>query len=130
MTLKATLSRHLERIPLVELSKTFQDAIRISRELGERYLWIDSLCILQDDPQDWEEEAAKMHTIYGGATLTIAALSAEDGRGGCRLDLESGSFVDVNTGFAVLQHGMASYQHEKETESTTSINDIVPESGT
>jgi hypothetical protein len=85
MTKKATLLQHLERVSHSELSRTFQDTIRISRQLNERYLWIDSLCIVQDDPADWETEAARMPAIYGGATLTIAALGAENGSGGCYL---------------------------------------------
>lgn len=97
-TTKETLLQHLERIPHVQLSKTFQDAIRITRQVGERYLWIDSLCIVQDDPQDWEEQSARMPSIYGGATLTIAALSAEDGRGGCCVDPQIGGFVDIHAG--------------------------------
>lgn len=96
MTRKATLSQHLERIPLNEMSQTFQEAIRVTRELGERYIWIDSLCIVQDDPQDWETEAARMPAIYGSATLTIAALGAEDGRSGFCMNAAPVTFVDVD----------------------------------
>lgn len=98
MTRKATLSQHLERIPLNEMSQTFQDAIRVTRQLGERYIWIDSLCIVQDDPKDWETEAARMPAIYGSATLTIAALGAEDGRGGLCMNAAPVTFVDVDAG--------------------------------
>ncbi|KAH0541562.1 hypothetical protein FGG08_003974 [Glutinoglossum americanum] len=58
------------------LPKSFQDAAKVARNLGLRYLWIDSLCIVQDDPLDWEEEAAKMGSIYEGSYVTIAATSA------------------------------------------------------
>jgi Heterokaryon incompatibility protein (HET) len=58
-----------------ELPKSFQDAERVSRGLGIHYLWIDSLCIVQDDELDWEREAAKMGSIYEGAYITIAATS-------------------------------------------------------
>jgi len=98
MTRKATLSEHLTRISHSELSRTFQDAIRISRQLKERYLWIDSLCIVQDDSEDWRAEAARMPAIYGSATLTIAALGAENGTGGCYLEPGVDVFVDVDTG--------------------------------
>lgn len=40
------------RIPPSALSKTFEDAIVATRRLGFRYIWIDSLCIVQDDPED------------------------------------------------------------------------------
>ncbi|CAN9410626.1 unnamed protein product [Alternaria alternata] len=65
-----------------QLPKTFRDAVEIARELGISYIWIDSLCIVQDDPDDWETESAKMADIYNGAFLTIMAASASDSQGG------------------------------------------------
>ncbi|EUC48287.1 hypothetical protein COCMIDRAFT_44502, partial [Bipolaris oryzae ATCC 44560] len=65
-----------------KLPRTFQDAIQIARELRIGYVWIDSLCITQDDPDDWEIESAKMADIYNGALLTIMAASASDSQGG------------------------------------------------
>jgi hypothetical protein len=62
--------------------KTFRDAIKVTRGLGFEYLWIDSLCIIQDDTEDWRREASMMGHIYGGSFLNIAASRAEDGRGG------------------------------------------------
>lgn len=53
------------------------------RKLGERYLWIDSLCIIQDCEEDWTTEVPRMQAVYEGAILTISAMSARDGRGGC-----------------------------------------------
>ncbi|KAL1795415.1 hypothetical protein ACET3X_005639 [Alternaria dauci] len=64
------------------LPRTFRDAIEIARELDVGYIWIDSLCIIQDDPEDWELESAKMADIYNGAYLTIMAASASDSQGG------------------------------------------------
>jgi hypothetical protein len=66
-------SRHRSRIPHRELPRTFQDAVQIAQTLGIGYLWIDSLCIRQDDPAEWEQEATRMDQVYMGATLTIAA---------------------------------------------------------
>lgn len=65
------------------LSQTFRDAIAIARELDIRYLWIDSLCIIQDDVTDWEAESAKMSSIYRLSIVTIAAATrvAESPRG-------------------------------------------------
>ncbi|OAP57820.1 hypothetical protein AYL99_08558 [Fonsecaea erecta] len=79
-TLKTTTNTLEERqngIDWQTLPKTFQDAIQVTRELGFDYIWIDSLCIVQDDPQDWENEAAKMGCIYEKAVLTIAASVAD-----------------------------------------------------
>lgn len=69
-------------IEVSELPRTFQDAIIVTRELGISYLWIDSLCIVQDDEKDWHDESQKMEHIYSSAYCTIAATcatSATDG---------------------------------------------------
>jgi hypothetical protein len=66
-----------------ELPKTFQDAFTITRQLGFQYIWIDSLCILQDSKEDWEEQSAQMHDIYRNSFLTIAATSARNASHGC-----------------------------------------------
>lgn len=67
------------------LSKTFVHAVQIARAVGLAYLWIDSLCILQDSKKDWESEASMMASVYGGSSLNIAASSARDGSEGCFL---------------------------------------------
>lgn len=55
------------------LPQTFRDAADYVRKLGLRYIWIDALCIIQDDEDDWRRESAKMYSIYENAYLTIAA---------------------------------------------------------
>jgi hypothetical protein len=65
-------------LPTKDLGKTFTDTIKIVRQLGFRYLWIDSLCIMQDSPCDKNTEIAHMSHIYGNAELTICASSAEN----------------------------------------------------
>jgi hypothetical protein len=72
-------------IPEDMLTKTFRDAIHITRSLGLRYLWIDSLCIIQLSPLDWRSESALMSSVYGGSAITIAAAAATDGTKGCFL---------------------------------------------
>jgi hypothetical protein len=62
--------------PPEQAPATFNDAIRVARKLGARYLWIDSLCIVQDDPRDWQIESSQMGDVYGNAYLTIAASTA------------------------------------------------------
>lgn len=78
MTTKSTLEDRKCLIMISDLQKTHQDAIKVSRELGVRYLWIDSICICQDDCESWEQESAQMLSIYSHAYLTIAAASAKD----------------------------------------------------
>jgi hypothetical protein len=53
-TMKSNLSSHRTRVPLAELPANFRDAITVTRSLGFRYLWIDSLCIIQDTAEDWD----------------------------------------------------------------------------
>lgn len=55
-----------------------QDAVTVTRALGIRYLWIDSLCIIQDSRDDWSREASKMSGIYRNAVVTIAADCSRD----------------------------------------------------
>jgi hypothetical protein len=64
------------------LPLTFQHAINLTRRLGYRYLWIDALCIIQDDRLEWREEAAKMVDVYFNSDLNIAASDSKDSRGG------------------------------------------------
>lgn len=78
-TTKSTLRLHKEGIDFDSLSKTFQDAIVVTRSLQVQYLWIDSLCIVQDDAEDWRKESAVMGEIYERAYCTIAGSSAIDG---------------------------------------------------
>ena len=68
------------------LSKTFQDAITICREFGVKYLWIDSLCIFQDSPEDWRCEAAQMGQVYENSLCNIAATGASNDEEGCFKD--------------------------------------------
>jgi len=58
------------------IPKTFADAIQVGRALGIRYLWIDSLCIIQDSPDDWRHESSRMASIYEHAWCGIAATKA------------------------------------------------------
>ena len=75
-------------IPITQLPRTFRDAVDVTRKLSVRYLWIDSLCIIQEDPendsdddkklswQDWTQEAGKMCAVYQNSHVTLAAASA------------------------------------------------------
>lgn len=81
-TTSATLQNHKEGIPIQILPQTFKDAVQVVRELGLRYLWIDSLCIIQDDIEDWREESEKMTEVYRNAHLVLAAArSVSDSEG-------------------------------------------------
>jgi hypothetical protein len=67
------LQRHIDSS---DLPATFRDAIEVTRKLGLLYLWIDSLCIIQNDNTDWNIEAARMGMVYGQAFVVICAASS------------------------------------------------------
>ncbi|ORY19515.1 heterokaryon incompatibility protein-domain-containing protein, partial [Clohesyomyces aquaticus] len=81
-TTKATLATHQQRIPWEALPKTFKEAIEATHSLGLKFIWIDSLCIVQDDLDDWRREGSKMGAIYRSSYLTVAAASSHDSSGG------------------------------------------------
>ncbi|KAK1982969.1 heterokaryon incompatibility protein [Colletotrichum cereale] len=77
---KSTYDELKRGVRLDKLPKTFQEAIQVTRRLGVRFLWIDSLCILQDrdDLSDWLIEAAQMHKVYSHSFCNISAAGAHD----------------------------------------------------
>ncbi len=82
-TTRANFNDRLKGMQLGSLPKTFRDAVKIARHIGVQYLWIDSLCIVQDARDDWRHESAKMGAIYESARLTIAAAGAVHSGMGC-----------------------------------------------
>lgn len=69
-------------IPWDSIPRIYQEAIELTRLLGIEYIWIDTLCIVQDDAEDWQREAGKMKSVYGNSYLNIAATQPEDSTGG------------------------------------------------
>jgi hypothetical protein len=61
-----------------ELSSVVRDAITLTREIGERYLWVDKLCICQDDSGSKEMQIASMNIVYAQAAMTLVALEGSD----------------------------------------------------
>jgi len=81
-TLLANKADYESAIPLNEISKTIQDAIAMTRKLGYRYLWVDSLCIIQNSPEDWKEEASRMAATCENTTITLSASASESADSG------------------------------------------------
>ncbi|KAH7117856.1 heterokaryon incompatibility protein-domain-containing protein [Dendryphion nanum] len=79
----STLPLRQERIGLDELPKTLRESVLICRQLSIQYIWIDALCIVQDDADDWARESQKMAAIYRNALVTLIASSANDTTEGC-----------------------------------------------
>lgn len=77
----ATIDSMRNGISVSELPLLYRDAVSTCRQLGTRYLWIDSLCIIQDQELDWIREVATMGQVYGNALCNIEAAHASDARG-------------------------------------------------
>lgn len=79
LTLNPSTKHQLTQgLPLEAFPKTFQDAFWIIQQLNIPYIWIDSLCIIQDSNDDWVHESAQMCDIYGSSYLTVAATRARN----------------------------------------------------
>ena len=75
-TTKATIESHKSGLSLSQLPRTFHDAIKVAGHLNIQYIWIDSLCIVQDSESDWLKESSKMAAYYGNSVVTISALDS------------------------------------------------------
>ncbi|KLO97742.1 related to tol protein [Fusarium fujikuroi] len=75
-----TMEGMLKSIDESRLVAAHGDTIALARQLGIRYIWIDALCIIQGDKDDWERESKLMAKVYGHATLTITAGRSGDAR--------------------------------------------------
>ncbi|KAE9381081.1 HET-domain-containing protein [Stipitochalara longipes BDJ] len=73
----------LEGVLISNLPQTFQDAIAITRCLGLKFIWIDSLCIFQDSHEDWVRESSLMGKVYSQAVCNIGATASSNGDEGC-----------------------------------------------
>lgn len=86
-TLEGNISSHqADGIKLEDLPRTISDAIIITRKLGFRYLWVDALCIVQDDLDDWKREGMRMGLTYREAFVTIVAAGSDSSTGGILIE--------------------------------------------
>lgn len=90
-------------IPLKELPRTFRDAIHFARRLSQsvKYIWIDSLCIMQKNEADWLQESTQMYQVYRNSYCNISATFAEDSHHGLYANRDPqhlwGEEVNLNT---------------------------------
>ena len=92
-TLTANISQHMQGIPLETFPKTMRDIIPLARHLAFRYIWIDALCIIQDDAADWQEQATAMTAIFQGCSLNIAVSDAPSCDSGATRTLQQNSIL-------------------------------------
>ena len=81
-TMRSSIESHKLGISWTHLPRTFQDAVFFTRRLGLGFLWIDSVCIIQDDLKDWQLQSADIATIYRNGYITVAATSSTGPEGG------------------------------------------------
>jgi hypothetical protein len=81
-TTMANVSERYYELKTSGFPKTLQDAIHITRRLGLEYIWIDRLCIIQDNEEDWAKEASLMAAIYASAYVVLSATATEDCKDG------------------------------------------------
>lgn len=120
-TLTENLEARKRRIDIASLSANLRDAIITTRRLGFRYVWIDSLCIIQNSTSDWEVESSKMAQIYNHATLTISASRASSSDAGFLKDSDEAS------GFVIMIHprNFGQYYFGKTSpESSSFLSDV------
>jgi len=79
---RRTMQSMLLEIDEAALARTHREVLALARAHAIRYVWIDALCIVQGDAEDWERESKRMEQVYENATVTIVAGRADDARNG------------------------------------------------
>lgn len=74
----SNLSRLQRSIEPSDMRRCVFDAIELTRSLGVRYIWVESLCVVQDNHEDWLDMMSKMSDIYRSAILTITTVGTND----------------------------------------------------
>lgn len=77
-TTTQNITQHCKSIPEHELPQAVKEAVSVTRALKIPYLWIDALCIIQDQTSDWEDQCKRMVQIYGNATVTLVAATSKN----------------------------------------------------
>lgn len=83
ITTQETYAERLQGIPWSFIPPTFRDVINFTLFLGIDLIWIDSLCIIQNDSADWKDQASQMASIYQNSCITLAATTSANNETGC-----------------------------------------------
>lgn len=75
-TERASLERRCNGLPYELMTPAIIDAVALTRAIGLRYLWLDAICIVQDDITDWEQESSQMNLVYQHAFVTFCGLNS------------------------------------------------------
>lgn len=94
-TTKENVAQFKHKLPIDSLSRIFQDAIEFTRLIDIKYIWIDSLCIVQDDPEEKATEVQRMAQIYEGSLLTLSASVTTSGDSALLIERQRFNVVEV-----------------------------------
>lgn len=92
-TCRENFEQSLADIPFAQLPRSFQDAVTFTHRIGKSYIWIDAICIIQDDNDDWEQQSSQMGLIFERSFCTFAAVDAFTGTSG----VDEGLFASRDT---------------------------------
>jgi len=118
LTTESNIDARFHGFPIDDLSRTLQDAILTTRALGINYIWIDAICTVQGNPDDWAREASKMGEIYNHAYLTLAPVISESARDGFLQDRQPCFKASLEFNF----HELQSIRAHPETSKTGTIH--------
>ncbi|KAF2248961.1 HET-domain-containing protein [Trematosphaeria pertusa] len=109
-------SGYLQDIPQKDLPQVFLDTFHVASHFGINYVWIDSLCIVQDSVDDWKSESAKMGTIYRHCFCNIAATGFRNGENGLFVrqqpDLLQPFGIELDEAIPINEHHASSSGHD------------------
>ena len=82
LLLSSNLRNFIQGLTAIHLPRTFRDFALVARRFGIRFVWIDTLCIMQDSDEDWNREAPLMRYVYANSACNIIATASDDPKGG------------------------------------------------
>lgn len=131
-TTRITIRNHLESLDFSSLSPVIRDAVKAAQSLSIPYLWVDSLCILQDDDSDWQRQCSQMHKIYGKARVTLVAASSRTCREGfltskghyLRFPYNSAQRSDISGSFLIKFTHVSAFSRKKSPPDLTLVEDL------
>jgi hypothetical protein len=107
-TTRQNISGYTQGLDAVQLPQNFKDAIQVTQMLGLRYVWIDALCIVQDDFDDWIAQAKQMGSIYANASITLALHSPQKSTEGFLWRMQVPHWLEISTS-AATKRGTPSF---------------------
>jgi hypothetical protein len=97
------------------MPRTIRDAINLVRDLGERFLWVDSICIIQGSDRSWALNSRVMDQVYGNAYLTICAADGDNAGAGLQIlnpERSPGSQAEKNSKEQSLSQNITQYNRD------------------